>query len=172
LLEACGLCTRGCGIDRLAGETGFLRRWPGARVALVSLSPVGGAVACPATGLRHPVFFSRCNLRCVFCQNYAISQDGAGQEVSVEAAGGNLPRTATARRAQSEPGVSTPYVPHILAALDRARGRAGFPCPSSIIPTATNHRRTISALAGYVDIYLPDLKYLDPRICCQVFGGA
>ena len=80
LLKRCGLCPHGCGIDRLSGETGFCGAGRDARVALVSLHQWEEPCLSGDRG-SGTVFFSRCNLRCVFCQNHAISQVGAGKEV-------------------------------------------------------------------------------------------
>jgi len=109
------------------------------------------------------VFFSHCNLHCVFCQNYAISQDGAGKEVSVERLGVIFGQQQT-RGAHNLNLVSpTPYVPQILAAIDHARAR-GFSLPVVYNTNGYVTTATVRALAGYVDIYLPDLKYFEPRI--------
>ena len=82
LLKRCSLCPRGCGIDRLAGATGYCGAGRAARVALVSLHQWEEPCLSGDRG-SGTVFFSHCNLRCVFCQNHAISQDGAGKEISI-----------------------------------------------------------------------------------------
>jgi putative pyruvate formate lyase activating enzyme len=165
LLERCGLCPRGCGIDRLAGETGFCGAGRDARVALVSLHQWEEPCLSGDRG-SGTVFFSRCNLRCVYCQNHAISQGGAGKEVSI-ARLGEIFREQQTRGAHNLNLVSpTPYVPHILAAIKRARAR-GFSLPVVYNTNSYETPATIRALAGYVDIYLPDLKYFDPLIAVK-----
>jgi putative pyruvate formate lyase activating enzyme len=112
------------------------------------------------------VFFSRCNLRCVFCQNHAISQVGAGKEVPIERLGQIFHEQQT-RGAHNLNLVSpTPYVPHILAAVNSARAR-GFSLPVVYNTNSYETPATVRALAGYVNIYLPDLKYFDPQIAVK-----
>jgi putative pyruvate formate lyase activating enzyme len=164
-LKRCGLCLHGCGINRLAGETGFCGAGRNARVALVSLHQWEEPCLSGTRG-SGTVFFSRCNLRCVFCQNHAISQDGAGKDLSIERLGEIFHEQQT-RGAHNLNLVSpTPYVPHILAALDSARAR-GFSLPVVYNTNSYETLTTLSALTGYVDIYLPDLKYFDPQIAVK-----
>jgi putative pyruvate formate lyase activating enzyme len=165
LLKRCGLCPRGCGIDRLAGETGFCGAGRDARVALASLHHWEEPCLSGDRG-SGTVFFSHCNLRCVFCQNHAISQDGAGKGVSITRLS-EIFREQQTRGAHNLNLVSpTPYVPQILAAIDRARA-GGFTLPVVYNTNSYETPATVSALAGYVDIYLPDLKYFDPQIAVK-----
>ena len=165
LLTGCRLCPRGCGIDRLAGKTGFCGAGRDARVALVSLHQWEEPCLSGDRG-SGTVFFSRCNLRCVFCQNHVISQEGAGNEVSI-ARLGEMFCEQQARGAHNLNLVSpTPYVPQIIAALDRARAH-GFSLPVVYNSNGYETPATVGALAGYVDIYLPDLKYSNPRIAVR-----
>jgi putative pyruvate formate lyase activating enzyme len=165
LLQRCGLCPRGCGIDRLAGETGFCRAGRDARVALVSLHHWEEPCLSGDRG-SGTVFFSHCNLRCVFCQNHSISQAGVGKEISIERLG-EIFRQQQTRGAHNLNLVSpTPYVPHILAAIDCARAR-GFSLPVVYNSNGYETPATVRALTGYVDIYLPDLKYFDPQIAVK-----
>jgi putative pyruvate formate lyase activating enzyme len=165
LLKRCGLCPRRCGIDRQAGETGFCGAGRDARVALVSLHQWEEPCLSGDRG-SGTVFFSHCNLRCVFCQNHTISQDGGGKEISIERLG-EIFRQQQTRGAHNLNLVSpTPYIPHILAAIDCARAR-GFSLPVVYNTNSYERPATIRALAGYVDIYLPDLKYFDPQIAVK-----
>jgi len=165
LLRKCGLCPRGCGIDRLAGERGFCLAGREARVALVSLHHWEEPCLSGNRG-SGTVFFSQCNLRCVFCQNYTISQDGAGRDVSLKRLG-EIFLEQQRRGAHNLNLVSpTPYVPQIVAALIWARAH-GLALPVVYNTNSYETPATIRALAGYVDIYLPDLKYADPRIAVR-----
>ena len=165
MLKRCGLCPRGCGIDRLAGETGYCRAGRDARVALVSLHQWEEPCLSGDRG-SGTVFFSHCNLRCVFCQNHTISQDGAGKEISIERLG-QIFRQQQTRGAHNLNLVSpTPYVPQILEAIDRARAR-GFSLPVVYNTNSYETPATVRALAGYVDIYLPDLKYFARQIAVK-----
>ncbi len=83
MLEECCVCPRRCGVNRLAGETG--KCYIAERVVVSSYAPHFGEEA-PLVG-RHgsgTIFFTYCNLQCIFCQNYTISQLGEGSEVSKE----------------------------------------------------------------------------------------
>ena len=165
MLQRCGLCPRGCGINRLAGETGFCRAGRDARVALVSLHQWEEPCLSGNRG-SGTIFFSHCNLRCAYCQNHTISQGGAGKEISIERLGEIFCQQQT-RGAHNLNLVSpTPYVPHILAAIDCARAR-GFSLPVVYNTNSYETPATVGALAGYVNIYLPDLKYFDPRIAVK-----
>jgi putative pyruvate formate lyase activating enzyme len=102
----------------------------------------------------------------VFCQNHAISQVGAGKEVSIERLDQIFHEQQT-RGAHNLNLVSpTPYVPHILAAINSARAR-GFSLPVIYNTNSYETPATVRALAGYVNIYLPDLKYFDPQIAAK-----
>jgi putative pyruvate formate lyase activating enzyme len=157
MLRSCRLCPRGCGVNRLAGETGFCRAGALPRVALAALHHWEEPCISGTRG-SGTVFFSRCNLACVFCQNHDISQTGTGRDISVD-------RLADIFLEQQERGAHnlnlvtpTPYVPQIIAALARAR-RSGFSLPVIYNTSAYDSTETIEELRGWVDVYLPDLKY-------------
>ena len=155
-LRDCTLCPRRCHVDR-RWERGYCGAGERARVALVSLHP--WEEPC-LTGTRGAgtVFFSGCSLRCCYCQNHEISHDGKGMEVSDE-------RLAEIFLEQQERGAAnldlvTPshYVPQILHGLELARER-GFSLPVVYNSSGYETVETVTALRGYVDIFLPDLKY-------------
>ena len=157
LLRACRLCPRMCEADRSHGETGFCLTGAMPRVALVSLHHWEEPCISGDRG-SGTVFFSGCNLACVFCQNHEISQGDQGAAVSVD-------RLAAIFGEQQDRGAHnlnlvtpTPYVPQIIAALDIAR-RSGFHLPVIYNTSAYETVETIEMLAGWVDVYLPDLKY-------------
>ncbi len=165
MLKRCSLCPRGCGINRSAGATGYCGAGRAARVALVSLHQWEEPCLSGERG-SGTVFFSRCNLRCVFCQNHAISQGGAGREVSITRLG-EIFFEQQARGAHNLNLVSpTPYVPQIITAMNWARSR-GFTLPVVYNTNSYETPATIRALSDYVDIYLPDLKYSDSRIAVK-----
>lgn len=156
-LHECRLCPRECGVNRYE-RTGFCGAGEKARVALVSLHPWEEPCLTGEKGAG-TVFFSHCSLRCCFCQNYEISHGGKGEEVTVE-------RLAEIFLEQQERGAATldlvtptHYVPQIIHALALAKAR-GFALPVVYNSGAYEGEETIEALKGYVDIYLPDLKYL------------
>ena len=159
LLASCRLCARRCGINRLAGETGFCRAGALPRLALASLHYWEEPCISGSRG-SGTVFFSRCNLACVYCQNHDISQNDQGIEVSVE-------RLAEIFLEQQQQGAHnlnlvtpTPYVPQIIAALSIARG-GGLDIPVIYNTSAYETLETVAVLRGWIDVYLPDLKYCD-----------
>ena len=156
-LQACHLCPRHCGVNRLAGETGFCRAGTLPRVALASLHHWEEPCISGTRG-SGTVFFSHCNLACVFCQNHDISQGNQGTDISID-------RLAAIFLEQQERGAHnlnlvtpTPYVPQIIEALSIAR-RSGFALPVVYNTSAYETVETIEALKGWADVYLPDLKY-------------
>lgn len=109
------------------------------------------------------VFFSGCNFSCIFCQNYNISQEYFGKEISVE-------RLAEIFLEQQKRGVNninlvspTPYVPLIIEALKIAKEN-GLSIPIVYNTNGYETVETIKSLNGYVDVYLPDLKYFDDEV--------
>lgn len=112
------------------------------------------------------VFFSGCNFSCMYCQNYEISQNDFGEEISVE-------RLAEIFLEQQEKGVHninlvtpTPYVPQIIEALKIAKAQ-GLTLPIVYNTNGYDSVETIKMLDGFVDIYLPDLKYFDDDVALK-----
>lgn len=166
MLSACTLCPRQCGVNRLAGETGFCRAGLLPRVALSTLhqweEPCISGVRGSGT-----VFFAGCNLACSYCQNQRISQQDFGTLVSIE----QLAEIFLAQQTQGAHNLNlvtpTPYVPQLIAALDLAR-QAGFSLPVVYNTSAYESVETIQALRGWVDIYLPDLKYVSDGLALSL----
>jgi len=108
------------------------------------------------------VFFSNCNLRCVFCQNHEISQQCTGKEISIE-------RLSEIFLEQQQRGCHninlvnpTHYVPQIIEAIKLSR-RNGLTIPIAYNSNGYENVETIRSLKGYIDIYIPDLKYFDDK---------
>ena len=155
-LTDCTLCPRRCHVDR-RNAAGFCGGGMKAKIALVSLHP--WEEPC-LTGTRGAgtVFFSHCNLRCIYCQNHEISHGGKGIEVSDERLGEIFLEQQARGAATLDLVTPTHYVPQILRGLDMAKKR-GFSLPVVYNSGGYEELETIVALKGYVDIYLPDLKY-------------
>lgn len=165
LLSACELCPRRCRADRYV-QTGFCGAGSRARVALASLHPWEEPCLTGEKGAG-TVFFSYCNLRCCFCQNYEISHKGKGIEVTVERLADIFLEQQMRGAATLDLVTPTHYVPQILASLDLA-GAKGFRLPVVYNSSAYETVETIRLLKGYVDVYLPDLKYISEesaRLC-------
>lgn len=161
-LSACKLCPRLCGVNRLEGERGFCGAGRLARVAAVS---VHHGEEPPISGTRGSgtIFFSRCNMKCLFCQNYPISQYGNGREMEAETLAGEMLRL----REQGAHNVNfvtpTPHVPQMLEAILLARVK-GFDLPVVYNTNGYDALETVAQLDGVVDIYLPDAKYLSAEL--------
>ena len=165
-LSACQLCPRQCGVNRLAGETGFCRAGLLPRVALASLHQWEEPCISGTRG-SGTVFFTGCNLTCIYCQNQRISQQDFGDLISIE----RLAEIFLAQQMQGAHNLNlvtpTPYVPQIIAALDLAR-QAGLAVPVVYNTSAYESVETIQALQGWVDIYLPDLKYVSDVLALRL----
>ena len=112
------------------------------------------------------IFFSHCNLRCCYCQNYEISAQGLGKEITVE-------RLAEIFLQQQEKKVHninlvtpTIYVPSIIKAIQIAR-KHGLDIPIIYNSSGYETIQTIGMLKGYIDIYMPDLKYAQNKLAVQ-----
>ena len=168
LLKPCALCPRKCGVDRLGGETGFCRT--AARAWVSSYNPHFGEES-PLVGSHGSgtIFFTHCNLMCLFCQNFDISHQGHGQEVSDE----QLAAIMLALQQQGCHNINfvTPshVVPQILAALEIAI-QHGLNVPLVFNSGGYDRPATLKLLEGVFDIYMPDFKFWDREIAenaCQ-----
>lgn len=169
LLSPCRLCPHHCMVDRRQGERG--RCGVGAQAKVASFGPHFGEEP-PLVGRRGSgtVFFSGCNLSCVFCQNYTISQLGEGQEVSTE----HLTEIflGLARRGCHNINLVTPthQAPVIVSALALAQ-EAGLELPIVWNSGGYESPEVLRLLDGIVDIYMPDAKYGDDVAAARYSGG-
>ena len=166
LLDACRVCPRECGVDRLEdSRLGFCRS--GLNPMISSVSPHHGEEP-PLSGTKGSgtIFFTNCNLRCVYCQNYPISQMGNGAERTP----GELACQMTWLQEQGCHNLNlvtpTHFVPQILKALGIARER-GFNLPIVYNTSGYESLETLRLLDGIVDIYLPDMRYGDNKAAMQ-----
>ncbi len=162
----CDCCPRYCPVDRETGETGFCRAGVSPRVALYDLHhweepPISGSRGSGA------VFFSRCNLRCVFCQNHLISQgDVSGEEMDAEALAGVFLDLEN-RGAHNVNLVSpTHFSVEIAKAMKSGRSR-GLTLPFVYNSNGYDSPETLARMDGLVDIYLPDLKYVSGELASR-----
>lgn len=156
-LEKCNLCPRKCFVNRLDGELGYCNASSEVTIAKVTLhhweEPCISGVKGSGT-----VFFSHCNLNCVFCQNHKISQVGYGKTVSIN----RLSEIFLEQQSRGALNINlvTPshYVPQIIEALKLAKSR-GLNIPILYNSNGYENIDTIKVLRGFIDVYLPDLKY-------------
>jgi putative pyruvate formate lyase activating enzyme len=168
LLGSCNLCPRKCRVDRLSGETGICKT---AKHAVISsYNPHFGEEA-PLVGTNGSgtIFFTHCNLMCLFCQNFDISHEGHGQKI----ADAELAALMLALQQHGCHNINfvTPshVVPQILSALEIAI-QGGLSVPLVYNSGGYDLPSTLKLLEGVFDIYMPDFKFWDPEIAesaCQ-----
>ncbi|MCK4263025.1 MAG: radical SAM protein [Dehalococcoidia bacterium] len=168
LLQSCRVCPRRCGIDRLQGETGKCRTSRQAQVS--SYGPHFGEES-PLVG-KHgsgTIFFTNCNLSCLFCQNYSISQLGEGEPVTREELA-RMMLFLQDRRCHNINLVSPTHVlPQILEALELAV-ELGLHLPLVYNSGGYDSMETLKLLDGIVDIYMPDMKYGNEETAEELSG--
>ena len=156
--QTCKLCPRACGVDRTAGQLGFCGGTDTAVVSKVMLHQWEEPVLSPA-GKSGAVFFGGCTLKCRYCQNAAISRKPAGKEVDSDQLRQIFEQLVADGAENIDLVTPTHYIPTILPALEPK-----LPVPVIYNCGGYESVDTLRALAGKVDIYLPDLKYADPRL--------
>lgn len=156
-LRCCNLCGHECGVDRLSGETGICEADD--TVLISSWGPHFGEEP-PLVGRcgSGTVFFTGCNLKCVFCQNWDISQMGMGRQISTDELGKIMASLQKAGCHNINLVTPTHCVPQILAALIAACDK-GLSIPLVYNCGGYESVETLKILDGIVDIYMPDVKY-------------
>jgi putative pyruvate formate lyase activating enzyme len=167
-LESCSLCPHQCRVNRLSGESGKCRVTD--RVVVSSYGPHFGEES-PLVGRNGSgtIFFTYCHLRCIFCQNYSISQLGEGSPLNSEQLATMMLGLQT-RGCHNINLVSPSHVvPYILDALEVAVGR-GLNLPLVYNSSGYDSVETLQMLDGIVDIYMPDMKYADEKTAEKLSG--
>ena len=166
LLSDCTLCPRKCHVNRPEGQTGICGQSSTVYVARAALhfweepciSGVQGSGA---------VFFSGCNLRCIYCQNYSIAHTGHGYPVTIE----QLSELYLSLQDQGAANINlvtgTHFIPQIRESLILAR-QSGLHLPIVYNSSGYEEVESLKLLAGHVDVYLPDLKYIDSSLSLRL----
>jgi putative pyruvate formate lyase activating enzyme len=168
-MRQCDLCPRQCGVNRLAGETGFCRTAAEAWVA--SYAPHFGEEA-PLVGHHGSgtIFFTHCNLGCRFCQNFDISHRGAGQPITHAQLAAMMMQLQDLGCHNVNLVSPSHVVPQLLTALEKAVSM-GLHIPLVYNTGGYDNPDTLELLEGIVDIYMPDFKFWNPassRAYCDV----
>ena len=162
----CTLCPRRCGADRAAGRTGFCGAGGTLKAARAALHYWEEPCISGTKG-SGTVFFSGCTLKCCFCQNYPISAEGLGKEITVE----HLAEIFLNLQAQGAHNINlvTPgqWRPWIIAALDIAREK-GLRLPIVCNTGGYETVESVEAWRGYIDIWLADLKYVSSALSAEL----
>jgi len=171
IMERCELCPRKCGVNRLKGMSGFCRA-PGTTLVVSAYHPhFGEERPLVGNGGSGTIFLTHCNLRCVFCQNWEISQLGRGFEKKVEELAEIMLRQQKSGCHNINLVTPTHYSAVILKALDIAAGK-GLRLPIVYNTSGWERLEILTLLDGIVDIYLPDFKYWDAEMSAKYSSGA
>ena len=165
-MQSCTLCPRNCNINRMAGQTGICGMTQDIRIARAALHQWEEPCISGENG-SGTVFFSGCNLHCVYCQNVSIAAGKKGKIISIE----ELAEHFLALQEQGAHNINlvTPshYVPQIKAALLSAK-KQGLILPVVYNTSSYEKPEALQLLAGEVDIYLADLKYTDAALAKNI----
>ena len=162
MIEKCNICPHRCNVNRKLGQIGRCKATDKVKIALYSSHNFEEPCISGKKG-SGTVFFSNCNLNCIYCQNYEISQEGRGKEITIE-------ELAKIFLMQQEKGMEninlvtpTSYAPQIIEAISIARNH-GLKIPIVYNTNSYENIETLKMLDGYIDIYLPDLKYSENEL--------
>ena len=166
--ENCRLCPRACGADRTVTH-GFCKETSVLRAARASLHMWEEPPLSGKTG-SGTVFFSGCNLGCIFCQNREIAHENKGKAISPERLAEIFLELEEKGAANINLVTAIHFVPHIIRALDIAKIQ-GLHIPIVYNSSGYESTNTLKRLDGYIDVYLPDYKYRDSDLARR-FSGA
>ena len=169
MLEKCEICPRKCKVNRIEGEKGFCNLDDKVKIALVSSHDYEEpciSKECKNTKSSGTIFFSNCNLRCVYCQNYEISSIEKGKIISVQRLAEIFIESQERKVNNINLVTPTMYVPQIIEAIKISK-KKGLHIPIIYNSNGYENVETIKMLNGYIDIYLPDLKYYSDDIAIK-----
>lgn len=167
LLQKCELCPQKCGINRYKGN-GKCGANSDVKIALASIHNFEEPCISGEKG-SGTIFFSHCNLKCVYCQNYKISKEGFGKYISIE----HLSEIFISQQEKKVHNINlvtpTMYIPQIIEAITIARNK-GLKIPIVYNCSGYENVGSLRLLEGYIDVYLPDLKYYDGNLAFRLSG--
>jgi putative pyruvate formate lyase activating enzyme len=168
MMDKCVLCPRKCGAKRNAGQKGICKT---ADKIYIASANIHFGEEPPISGERGSgtIFFSNCAMKCVFCQNYPISQLGNGKEVSIEELVSSILKLQDRGAHNINFVTPTHYCAHIAKAVWQAREK-GLKIPVLWNTSGYENYEVLKLLDGIVDIYLPDIKYADDNISFKYSG--
>ena len=170
LYKNCSICPRNCRIDRTNGQIGYCQSGHEIKAALASVHmweepPISGSCGSGT------IFFSGCNLRCVFCQNYTISSENSGKTISTE----RLSEIMLEQQARGVHNINlvtaTHFIPSIVKAVQKAKNN-GLKIPIVYNTGGYEKVESIKMLEGTVDIYLSDIKYFSSELSLKYSGAS
>ncbi|RKY33839.1 MAG: radical SAM protein [Candidatus Omnitrophota bacterium] len=165
-LENCNICPRNCGVNRLKGEVGFCKTTHLAKVDSFFLH-FGEEPELVGRGGSGTIFFSWCNLGCIYCQNYPISHLGEGREVSKE----ELAEMMITLQDNGAENIYFVTPTHVVAQIVEALSLAiqkGLSLPLVYNCGGYESVETLKVIEGVFDIYMPDVKYSDDSVASKL----
>lgn len=166
-MSQCNLCPRRCGAERSAGQAGFCGA-PEAPIVARAAPHYGEEPCISGTRGSGAVFFAGCNLRCVFCQNYALSRNVLGKEITVA----RLQDIFKELRDQGVHNINLVTPSHYASAIVRALDGLELGIPVVWNSSGYESVETLRMLEGLVQVYLPDLKYADAALAARYSAAA
>jgi putative pyruvate formate lyase activating enzyme len=170
ILEHCELCPRQCGVNRKKGEKGFCRA-PDTPVVYSAHPHFGEEISLVGENGSGTIFFSNCNLRCVFCQNWSIAHKGLGESITDDDLANMMLHLQGIGCHNINLVTPTHVMPNILNAT-RIAFKKGLRVPLVYNTSGYERIEILKILDGVVDIYLPDMKYMDSGKAAKYSAGA
>jgi len=168
LLAKCELCPHKCKVNRIEGELGRCRAGNKIKLALAKLHFFEEPCISGENG-SGTVFFSGCNMNCKFCQNYKISQELLGEEIEIRELANEFLRLQKENANNINLVTGVMYIPQIIDAIKLAK-KEGLKIPIVYNSSGYENPEILKQLDGYIDIYLPDLKYFDNELAKRLSG--
>ncbi|MEG2459967.1 MAG: radical SAM protein [Clostridia bacterium] len=159
LLEKCQMCPHSCKVNRLSGKLGRCKATANVKVALASLHYFEEPCISGDKG-SGTIFFSACNLNCVFCQNSEISQNGLGKELSLQKLADVFLKMQSMGAHNINLVTPTIWIYQIIESIKIAK-KGGLVIPIIYNSNGYENVESLKMLEGYIDVYLPDLKYAE-----------
>ncbi len=166
LLESCELCPNRCKVNRLAGEKGLCQ--VSNKPMISSYGPHFGEES-PLVGIggSGTIFFTYCNMKCVFCQNWEISHEGDGEEITCEDLAKIMIILQTWGCHNINLVTPTHQIPFIVEAIEIA-AKKGLNLPIVYNCGGYESLEVLKLLEGIVDIYMPDIKYMNDEVALKL----
>ena len=161
-IDRCEICPRKCKMNRNNNQIGWCKSSNEVKIGLYSTHDFEEP-CISGDQVSGTIFFSNCTMNCIFCQNYEISQLGKGKEISIQ----DLARIFLEQQERNVANINlvtpTSFVPQIIEAIKIAKAR-GLHIPIVYNTNGYENVETIKLLEGYIDVYLPDLKYAENEL--------
>ncbi|MBO8131351.1 MAG: radical SAM protein [Candidatus Marinimicrobia bacterium] len=161
-LEKCDICPHNCGVNRIKGEKGICNS--GLKIKISSYFPHHGEEP-PISGIygSGTIFFSSCNLKCIFCQNYELSAYETGSECSTEELSEIMNYLQKLKCHNVNLVTPTHFLPQIIEAISIARHK-GLTIPIVYNTSGYEKKETLEIIDGFIDIYMPDFKFFTDKV--------